>query len=146
MTRGRPREVLRFQYRNHRGETRWRVVAPIGTYFGVSEYYREPTWLLEAIDLERGVIRTFAYSNIVRWRRVRQWSDWPMAMIALGVAVIFWTSFVRGLVWFALAFAAFMVFNELLLAAFGCERAGPKLFRFLFGTRTEWERRIERRA
>lgn len=59
--------INRFRYTNHRGETADRRVIPCCLRFGSTEYYPEPQWLLECIDLDKlqeGGYRTFALKNI----------------------------------------------------------------------------------
>lgn len=55
---------MQFVYANHIGETALRTVAPIRIYHGATEYHPEPQWLLEAIDLDKDALRTFAMRNI----------------------------------------------------------------------------------
>lgn len=58
---------VRILYTNWRGEKRWRHIRPLRTRFGATDWHPEPQELLDAIDLERGVERTFAISGIERW-------------------------------------------------------------------------------
>lgn len=54
-----------FWYKNHRGEERYRRVQPIRIYYGRTDYYPEPQWLLAADDLEKNCeYRVFAMANI----------------------------------------------------------------------------------
>jgi predicted DNA-binding transcriptional regulator YafY len=54
-----------FWYKNHRGEERYRRVQPIRIYYGRTDYYPEPQWLLAADDLEKdGEYRVFALAQI----------------------------------------------------------------------------------
>lgn len=55
-------EVI-FWYRNHRGDQGYRRVRPISLRYGVSDYYKEPQWLLLAFDLEKDAEREFALAN-----------------------------------------------------------------------------------
>lgn len=65
----REEEVVEIVYTNHRGETRARRILPMDLYFGTSEWHDEPQWLLSAVDVERGVCRTFAMKAMRRfWR------------------------------------------------------------------------------
>lgn len=52
-----------FWYRNHRGEEGYRRVRPISLRYGTSSYYKEPQWLLLALDLEKDAEREFALAN-----------------------------------------------------------------------------------
>lgn len=58
-------------YLNHRGELRWRTIRPTSTWYGKTEYYPQPQWLLNAFDEGKKAERTFALANI------RQWSNHP---------------------------------------------------------------------
>ncbi len=56
---------LQFIYRNHRGEVAKRYVEPIRMYYGNTEYHPENQWFLEAVDIERKVVRDFAVKDIL---------------------------------------------------------------------------------
>lgn len=57
--------ALRFFYRNHRGEVSVRQVANASApYWGHNAWHKEPTWLMDAFDLEKGDIRTFAMKDM----------------------------------------------------------------------------------
>lgn len=51
---------LRFSYLNHRGETADRTITNPSIYFGVTDYYQEPQWLLKGFCLDRKAPRIFA--------------------------------------------------------------------------------------
>lgn len=55
-----------FWYRNHRGEEGYRRVRPISLRYGTSDYYKEPQWLLLALDLEKDAEREFALAQAAR--------------------------------------------------------------------------------
>lgn len=56
---------IRFIYDNHRGELkRWRVI-PRNLYWGKTEYCPTEQWLLEAWDIDKQEIRTFAFNKII---------------------------------------------------------------------------------
>lgn len=55
-------------YTNYRGETAERRICPLKLIFDSNEWHREPQWLLEAIDVEKGAERTFSLSTIHHWR------------------------------------------------------------------------------
>lgn len=57
-------------YVNHRGERYWRTIRPRRLFFGVSDYYPDPQWLLEAFDCIKKADRTFSMANILSWRNV----------------------------------------------------------------------------
>lgn len=52
------------QYTNWQGEFGIRRVHPVGLLWGVNEWHIEPQWLLEAWDLDKKVMRTFALLKI----------------------------------------------------------------------------------
>lgn len=51
-------------YRNRKGETDVRFVKPIQIYFGSTEHYKEPQWLMKAWDVVKEAERTFAMLDI----------------------------------------------------------------------------------
>jgi hypothetical protein len=60
-------EVVRIKYTNYRGETAIRRIVPGQLRFGASEWHPEPQWLLDALDIDRGVTRSFAMKDILAW-------------------------------------------------------------------------------
>lgn len=56
--------TITFDYTNWRGEERHRRAVIRSVYFGTTEYYPEPTWLLDGVDLERNVERTYRASSM----------------------------------------------------------------------------------
>lgn len=56
---------LTFDYTNHRGEKSVRVVVSPTIFWGQSDYYPEPQWLLNAFDLVKNAWRTFAVARII---------------------------------------------------------------------------------
>lgn len=57
---------LEFIYCNHKGETARRSVKFIKVWYGSTEYYKEPQWLLRGYDLDRRAERDFAFKNFVQ--------------------------------------------------------------------------------
>lgn len=55
-------------YTNWKDETEDRYIIPIRIYFGSTTNYNEQ-WLLEAVDLEREVVKIFRMCNIHKWER-----------------------------------------------------------------------------
>ena len=51
--------MLRFYYRNYKGETSLRSVVPEKIWFGTTEYHLLGCWLLRAFDLDRNAVRDF---------------------------------------------------------------------------------------
>lgn len=52
-----------FWYKNYRGEEAYRRVRPLSLRYGTSEFHHESTWLMLAVDLDRGVEREFALKD-----------------------------------------------------------------------------------
>jgi transcriptional regulator with XRE-family HTH domain len=55
---------LRFAYTNWRGERSVRRVIPTRIYFGATSYHPRPQWLMEALDVDKGVARAFAVADM----------------------------------------------------------------------------------
>jgi predicted DNA-binding transcriptional regulator YafY len=54
-------------YTNYRGERARRRVLPNRLWFGAADWHPEPQWILDAWDIEKGVIRSFAMRDIHSW-------------------------------------------------------------------------------
>jgi hypothetical protein len=54
-------------YTNFRGETDNRLIKPLKIWFGTNDFHSQPQWLIDVIDLERNVERTFALNSIHKW-------------------------------------------------------------------------------
>jgi predicted DNA-binding transcriptional regulator YafY len=52
-------------YRNHRGELATRRILPQRMWFGSTKWHPEPQWLLDAHDLDKGVLRSFALRDML---------------------------------------------------------------------------------
>lgn len=52
------------RYTNYRGETATRHLRPEGVLFARTEFHSEPQWLMEAVDVERDVRRSFALEDM----------------------------------------------------------------------------------
>ncbi len=59
------REVLTITYRNHRDEIAERHIIPQRVWFGTTEWYPDPQWLLSAWDKDREVERDFAMKRML---------------------------------------------------------------------------------
>jgi hypothetical protein len=59
-----PSQILTMVYKNYRGEVAVRRVLPKCIWFGQTEHHLQPQWLMNAVDVERGVERTFAMQDI----------------------------------------------------------------------------------
>jgi predicted DNA-binding transcriptional regulator YafY len=57
-------------YTNHRGERSKRVIEPLAEHFHYArnDYHTEPQWLLDAFDVCKGEMRTFAVKDIHSWQ------------------------------------------------------------------------------
>lgn len=62
-------EVLRFRYKNYKGEIADRSVIPIRTVVKKSEYHNEgkPCWIMVAYDLDKHEKRDFALQDIIQY-------------------------------------------------------------------------------
>ena len=56
--------VLRFPYKNYRGEISNRHAQLLGLDWGENEYYPEPQWLMRCWDFDKRAMRSFALANI----------------------------------------------------------------------------------
>jgi hypothetical protein len=63
--------TVQILYKNYRGETAWRTVRPVRIHFGSNEWHPVPQWLMDAMDIERAVERSFAMKDIERWSPAR---------------------------------------------------------------------------
>ena len=58
---------LCFEYKNYTGKKAERIVIPMATFYGTTEYYPEKQWLMHGWDCDRNDYRTFAFSNIIKF-------------------------------------------------------------------------------
>jgi len=58
-------EPIVFKYKNYKGEISERRVLPKRVYFGSTEHHPHPQLLMEAFDMEKNAIRTFALRDII---------------------------------------------------------------------------------
>lgn len=87
MAEARMGNLLRFRYRNHRGELVERAVVPHSMFFGRSDFHEGNQWLLRAFCVDRQEFREFAVRDIEfgsRDRRQGQVAAWCAA--AFGTA------------------------------------------------------------
>ena len=59
--------IVRIRYTNYRGETAYRRIIPKAIRFAATEWHPEPQWLLDAVDLDKNVDRSFAMKDIASW-------------------------------------------------------------------------------
>jgi predicted DNA-binding transcriptional regulator YafY len=63
----RERTAVSIYYRNHRGETSWRHIAPQKIWWGETEWHKGRQWLLQAWDLDKNAMRDFALADVLKW-------------------------------------------------------------------------------
>ena len=59
-----PGQNQRFNYGNWQGEVAIRTGRVVRLSYGSTEWHREPQWLLEALDVEKGAVRMFAVRDM----------------------------------------------------------------------------------
>ena len=59
------KDVVTFEYVNHRGERSIRRIRPIRIWFGSTAWHADAQWLMEAWDLDKQATRDFAMSNVL---------------------------------------------------------------------------------
>lgn len=71
-----PGQHVLIDYTNWRGERSIRPIVPNmeSLWYGFNDWHKEAQWLLDAYDVEKGDIRTFAMKDIHSWRSVRDGS------------------------------------------------------------------------
>ena len=60
-------KTVRILYTNYRDETAMRSIVPDRIHFASTEWHTDPQWLLDAFDLERNAMRSFALKDIRAW-------------------------------------------------------------------------------
>lgn len=55
---------LKILYTNYKGETSVRNIIPQEIYYGKTEWHPQEQWLLQATDVDKGAVRTFAVKDI----------------------------------------------------------------------------------
>lgn len=59
--------AVRILYRNYKGETAWRIVTPEIIFYASNQWHPQPQWLMNATDVEKGELRTFALKDVIQW-------------------------------------------------------------------------------
>ena len=59
--------LVRLDYTNWRGERRKYLVLPVRVIFGSNTWHPEKQWLLEALDVKKSRLSTFAVQQIHSW-------------------------------------------------------------------------------
>lgn len=67
MQSDRPRWV-QIYYTNYRGEQKIYRIIPHTMFFGHTQYHLDDQWLLDATDVDRNTVRTFAVKDVHSWR------------------------------------------------------------------------------
>lgn len=58
-------EPILVVYKNYRGETAVRKISPLRLMYGATEWHPEPGWLMEAMDEDKGQLRSFAMTDMI---------------------------------------------------------------------------------
>lgn len=56
--------VIKFRYRNWKGETGERRALPLRLRFAATQWHPEPQWVMEALDADKGEERSFAIKDM----------------------------------------------------------------------------------
>jgi predicted DNA-binding transcriptional regulator YafY len=59
--------MVRIDYVNYRGERAVRRIVPQRVYFGEVEWHPGQQWILDAWDLDKAAVRSFAMGDIRQW-------------------------------------------------------------------------------
>lgn len=65
---GKPRQQVFIDYTNWRGVRAERRVTPIRIEFKSNVYHRDAQWIMDAVDVEKGELRSFAMKDVHSWR------------------------------------------------------------------------------
>lgn len=55
--------AIEVNYKNHRGETRKRLIIPNSIRFAATEHHPKPQWILSCLDLEKKAYRDYALAD-----------------------------------------------------------------------------------
>lgn len=61
-------KIVTISYTNWKGITANRKIVPQKIFFSSNEFHLEKQWLIEAHDVDKKVMRTFACKNIYSWK------------------------------------------------------------------------------
>jgi predicted DNA-binding transcriptional regulator YafY len=59
-----PAKILTIHYTNHRGESGMRRIVPSAIRFGRTEWHTREQYLIDAFDVDKQAMRTFAVAEI----------------------------------------------------------------------------------
>ncbi len=57
-------KIVKILYTNYKRETAKREIIPDKIWFGKTDWHPEPQWLLDAYDINKKALRTFAMKDI----------------------------------------------------------------------------------
>lgn len=60
--------VVSIVYTNYKGETSQRRIRPSRMWFGSVQWHHGPQWILDAWDLDKRALRSFAFGDIRSWQ------------------------------------------------------------------------------
>lgn len=60
-------QIVAIVYTNYRGERAERLILPERLWFGSTDWHPDPQWFLDAVDLGRRQVRSFAVRDIERF-------------------------------------------------------------------------------
>ena len=61
------KNIVKILYTNWKNETRYRIIKPISIEFKSTEWHKDEQWILNAIDIEKNAMRSFALKDIKEW-------------------------------------------------------------------------------
>ena len=61
--------IVNVLYTNWEGKTGMRKIIPSKIWFGSTDYHKEEQWLLDALDVDKNVMRSFAMKDIKSWNK-----------------------------------------------------------------------------
>jgi len=62
-----PEQEVMIDYTNYRGIRSMRRIQPLKLEFISNDYHPDKTWLLTAVDVDKGEVRTYDLSEIRTW-------------------------------------------------------------------------------
>ena len=62
--------IVTFEYTNYKDETSVRRVRPYTLNFTANAYYKKPQWLLLGFDMDKKVMRSFAFERMKNWKQL----------------------------------------------------------------------------
>lgn len=62
------KKIVKILYTNWKGETRERTILPISIEYKSTEWHTEEQWILNAMDIEKNEMRSFAIKDIKEWK------------------------------------------------------------------------------